>query len=62
MIWQAALPGPRIIYFDYLLLEYHCYYRIRSDRAIDDFDEYGFLALFDNLTEIDNDTYRKAHQ
>jgi hypothetical protein len=46
MIWEAALPGPRIILIEASNRTFYSCYRVRSDITVDALDADGFLALF----------------
>jgi len=58
MIWGIAASIPQIVHLDHPQLAYYSCWRVRSDRAIDDFGEDGMLpAFFDNQCEIDDDQF-----
>jgi hypothetical protein len=59
MIWEEALPGPRIVYLEPITRPNFTYFPVRSDIAIDDYDEDGYCRFFDTEREIDIETAHK---
>jgi hypothetical protein len=59
MIWEEALPGPRIVYLEPITRPNFTYFPVRSDIAIDDYDEDGYSRFFDTEREIDIETAHK---
>jgi hypothetical protein len=59
MIWEEALPGPRIVYLEPISRPNFTYFPVRSDIAIDDYDEDGYSRFFDPEREIDIETAHK---
>jgi hypothetical protein len=48
LIWEAALPGPRLIHIEASYRAFYSCYRVRSDVAVDALNVDGFPAFFDH--------------
>jgi hypothetical protein len=47
LIWEHALPGPRIVYLQRHVLRSYDTSRVWSDKSIEDFDDQGRPTFFD---------------